>query len=294
MIGIDWGTSSFRAYRLGLDGTVRDRRNSSDGILGVAAGGFPNKLRELVGDWLREGESRVLLSGMVGSRQGWREAPYLSCPAGLTEVAGALLPVDLPGAQAFIVPGLIAEAPNLVEVIRGEETQILGALSEMGPQALACLPGTHAKWVRIANGRVAAFTTAMTGEVFAALKSHTILGRLMQGDAPDEAAFDAGLARSAAAGGLLHHIFGARTLVLAGHLGGSAAPSYLSGILIGHDVRAALAIHGRHETVHLIGEPGLCALYGRALTACGAAHRSASADAARLGLARIGELAPWR
>jgi 2-dehydro-3-deoxygalactonokinase len=294
MIGIDWGTSSFRAFRLGPDGTVLARRSAACGILQVGEGGFPHKLTELVGDWLKEGETRLLLSGMVGSRQGWREAPYVACPAGIPEVAGALIPVAFGTAQAFIVPGLILDTPDMVEVMRGEETQIAGALPEMGASALACLPGTHAKWARLEAGRIAAFTTAMTGEVFAALKQHTILGRLMQGDTPDWAAFDLGVARSADAGGLLHHIFGARTLVLAGRLAETAAASYLSGLLIGHDVRAALDIHGRHGPVHLIGEPSLSALYARALGACGIDHHLASADAACLGLARIGDMAPWR
>jgi 2-dehydro-3-deoxygalactonokinase len=133
----------------------------------------------------------------------------------------------------------------------------------------------------------------MTGETFAALRQHTILGRLMAGEEHDPAAFDAGVARSADPGGLLHHIFGARTLVITDRLPESAAASYLSGILIGHDVRSAVEIHGRDQVVHLIGEPVLCELYGRALTACNAAHQVSPSDAAVLGLARIGNLAPW-
>jgi 2-dehydro-3-deoxygalactonokinase len=169
----------------------------------------------------------------------------------------------------------------------------VGVLQDMDETALACLPGSHSKWARIAQGRIVDFTTAMTGEAFAALRHHTILGRLMTGEAHDPDAFEAGLARAADSGGLLHHIFGARTRVIAGDLPEQAAASYLSGILIGHDVRAALDLHGRDRIVHLIGDPGLCALYGRALAACHVTHRIASGDAAIVGLARIGDLAPW-
>lgn len=294
MICIDWGTSSFRAFRLAEDGSVRARRRTDDGILQVASGAFPDVLVARVGDWLREGEDRLLLCGMVGSRQGWREAPYVDTPAGLGELARALTPVSVGGARGYIVPGLIARGPSDVpEIMRGEETQIMGVLASVGETALACLPGTHAKWARIAGGRIVDFSTAMTGEVFAVLRQHTILGRLMTGEADDAAAFAAGLARSGEPGGLLHHIFGARTRVIAGDLAEAAAASYLSGILIGHDVREALAWHGREGEVHLIGEPALCARYGLALSHCGATHRTAPAEAARLGLARLGGLAPW-
>jgi 2-dehydro-3-deoxygalactonokinase len=294
VIGVDWGTSSFRAFRMAPDGTVLDRRHAPRGILQVPDGAFGNALTELVGDWLAEGESRILLSGMIGSRQGWREAPYLACPAGLGDLARSLTPVAAGNAQGFIVPGLIADDDDgVTEIMRGEETQILGVLPSIGQAGIACLPGSHSKWARIEAGRIAGFTTAMTGETFAALRDHTILGRLMTGDGRDAVAFDAGLARSQQGGGLLHHIFGARTLVIAERLSEESAASYLSGLLIGHDVWAALTSYGRDRTVHLIGEESLCRLYGRALAACGMSHEIANHDAAALGLTRIGELAPW-
>lgn len=294
MIGIDWGTSSFRAFRIAPDGAVLDRRHAPRGILQIPEGAFAECLDDLVGDWLSLGETRLLLSGMIGSRQGWREAPYVACPAGPDDLAQALTPVAAGTAQGFIVPGLIAQdAEGVPEIMRGEETQIAGVLSAIGPAGIACLPGSHSKWARIEDGRIAGFTTAMTGETFAALRHHTILGRLMRGEEHDPAAFDAGLARSDEAGGLLHHVFGARTLVIAGRLAEESAASYLSGLLVGHEVRAALTSHGRDRTVHLVGEENLCRLYGRALAACRVAHQVASRDAAALGLARIGELAPW-
>ena len=223
MIGIDWGTSSLRAFRLASDGAVLERRQAPRGILSVADGAFAAVIGEIAGDWLRDGEERVLLSGMIGSRQGWRESQTLSCPAGIADLARALTPVPLDGARGFIVPGLAAsDAQGTPEVMRGEETQVAGVLPSIGDHGVACLPGTHCKWVRIAQGRIAGFTTHMTGEAFAALSAHTILGRLMQGDEEDEAAFDRGVARAADPGGLLHHLFGARTLVLTGQLADTA------------------------------------------------------------------------
>jgi 2-dehydro-3-deoxygalactonokinase len=294
LIAIDWGTSSFRAFRLAADGSVLARRQAPRGILQVPAGSFADVLVELVGEWLSDGESHLLLSGMVGSRQGWREAAYVEAPAGIEELAGALMPVSVGTARGFIVPGLIAlGAEGVPEIMRGEETQIAGVLHTMAETAIACLPGSHSKWARIDGGRITGFTTAMTGETFAALRQHTILGRLMSGEAHDPAAFDAGVTRSADPGGLLHHVFGARTLVITERLPETAAASYLSGILIGHDVRSAVEIHGRDQVVHLIGEPVLCELYGRALTACNATYQLSPSDAAVLGLARIGNLAPW-
>ena len=140
--------------------------------------------------------------------------------------------------------------------MRGEETQVFGVLAAMGGGGLACLPGTHSKWVRVEAGRIIGFTTHMTGEAFGALRGHTILGRMMREGPADGAPFDAGVRRSGDAGGLLHHIFGARALVLAGRLAETDAAAYLSGILIGHEVRAALAGQ-QGEVVHVIGAPEL-------------------------------------
>ena len=285
MIGIDWGTSSLRAYRL-RGRTVIDRRDGAAGITTVAPGGFPDALRAVVADWLADGETHILMAGMVGSRQGWVEAPYLACPAGLDDLAGALVPVPFAGATAAIVPGLShRDAAGLPEVMRGEETQLVGA----GTDGLFCLPGTHAKWAAVAGGRLTGFSTAMTGEVFAALRGHTILGRMMV-DAPlDEAAFRRGVARAATAGGLLHHLFGVRTLGLFGELADTEAAAYLSGLLIGTEIAAVEPA----EPVRLIGDPALCRLYTLALAERGGTADIVAPDAAATGLALIAERASW-
>ena len=291
MIGVDWGTSSFRAYRV-RGGAVVDRCAGPHGILSVPPGGFPATLRAAIHPWLDGGERHVLMSGMVGSRQGWLEAPYLPCPAGAAELARALVPVPFDGAQVLLVPGLSVPG-DPPEVMRGEEVQVVGALAGSGGDAVACLPGSHSKWVQASGGRVTGFTTHMTGEAFAAVRDHTILRRLLQpGAPPNPAAFARGVARSGEPGGLLHHLFGVRTLGLFGELPGAAGESYLSGLLIGHEVRAAEG-GALASPVHLIGEPALCALYARAIELCGSTSVTAAADAAARGLSLIGEQAAW-
>ena len=287
MIGIDWGTSSFRAVRL-QGQTVIDRQDLPLGILRVPPGGFASTLRDAVAPWLADGETRILVSGMAGSRQGWQEAPYLPCPADAAALAAALAPVPFDGAQVLLVPGLSVPG-DPPEVMRGEETQLVGTLAAIGRDGLACLPGSHSKWARIGGGGIAGFSTHLTGEAFAALRDHTILGRMVQpGAAPDPDCFDRGVARSAQPGGLLHHLFGVRTLGLFDRL--PNPESYLSGLLIGHEVRAA-APGG--QTVHLIGEANLCALYARAIAHCGGSATIVTEDAAAAGLALIGEHAAW-
>jgi 2-dehydro-3-deoxygalactonokinase len=292
MIGLDWGTTSLRAYRIAPDGAVRDRLDKAGGILTVPAGGFPAALRDAVGAWLADGETRVLLCGMVGSRQGWVEAPYLPCPAGPDEIAAATVPIPFEGAELRLVPGLTTrDAEGVPDVMRGEETKLVALAADLR-DALICLPGTHSKWARLAGGRIAGFTTHMTGEAFAALSQHTILARTSE-DAPDDAAaFARGAARARDSGGLLHHLFGARTLHLVDGMAPRATRSYLSGLLIGHEVAAALAGSGARE-VHLAGAAGLAALYARALEQAGVTVRLHDPDCVAAGLTRIAGSLGW-
>jgi 2-dehydro-3-deoxygalactonokinase len=296
MIGVDWGTSSFRAFRLDAAGRIGDRRAAPRGILTIESGRFDEELLRQVGDWIADGEDRVLLSGMIGSRQGWVEAPYLACPAGSAELAAALVAVPFEGAHVLLVPGLSHhDTDGTPEVMRGEETQIVGVLAELdvetGLNGLACLPGSHSKWASIAAGRIAGFATYLSGEAFAALRGHTILGRMMRDGPTEPDAFDRGVARAGDPGHLLHHLFGVRALGLFGKLAETDSASYLSGLLIGHEVRAALADGA--GPVHLIGSGPLCALYGHALAALGVASVRHDEDAAARGLALIGRDARW-
>ena len=254
---------------------------------------FGETLREEIGPWLAAGDDHVLLSGMIGSRQGWKEAPYLACPAGAPEIAAALTEIPFDWGQVKLVPGLATEdAAGVPEVMRGEETQIVGCLPAIGGSGLACLPGSHSKWAHVEAGRIIGFTTHLTGEAFAALRGHTILARMMHDGATDPTVFDQGVARSGDADGLLHHVFGARTLALTGRMAESTTASYLSGILIGHEVRAALGAQ-RDTVVEVIGTLELTALYARAIAACGCYAERRDGDAAAHGLAAIGEHAAW-
>ena len=193
-----------------------------------------------------------------------------------------------------LVPGLSgADESGVAEVMRGEETQVLGVPALLRDGGIACLPGTHSKWVRVEGGRIVRFTTHMTGEVFAALRGYTILARMMRDGPSDGAPFDAGVVRSADPGGLLHHVFGVRALALAGQLTESEAPAYLSGILVGHEVRAALALGAAGAVVQVIGTPDLTMLYAKAITACGGYAERHDGEAAARGLALVAEHAQW-
>ncbi|MDB5370518.1 MAG: 2-keto-3-deoxy-galactonokinase [Roseomonas sp.] len=290
MIGVDWGTSSFRAWRIAADGAIAARVAAPRGILTVGPGEFEAVLREAIGPWLADGEDTVLICGMAGSRQGWKEAPYLPCPADAAGLAGALTPVEFAGARCFLVPGLSArDAQGVPEVMRGEETKILGLLDRLPPGPNVVLsPGSHSKWAIVQDGTVLSFLTQFTGEAFAVLSTHTILARTMDKDAPaDWGAFDDGLARARQPGGLLHHLFGMRARGLFGELTEAAAASCLSGLLLGHEVAATLP-EGTTR-VFLVGDGGLMERYARALASFGVTTTDVPEEAAAAGLWRIGQ-----
>lgn len=296
MIAVDWGTSSLRAYRVDAAGIVHERREAPLGILQVHGGQFAQALESQVADWIEAGEAPILMSGMIGSRQGWHEMPYVPCPADAAQIASHMGRVKWgTGREAWLVPGLVTrDATGVHDVMRGEETQLVGALGHLGPgKHTVCLPGTHSKWACVEDQRIVGFTTHMTGELFAVLRDHSILGRTMENAGDDPAAFDAGVMRSGEPGGLLHHLFGARTLHLADRLPARATRSYLSGLLIGHEVAAALAA-GAPAEVHLAGAAELAALYRTALEAAGVAVRPHDPDLAAAGLARIAGALGWR
>lgn len=292
MIGIDWGTSNFRAFRFGDTGKVIGRRSYPLGILKVQDGKFAETLQEHVGDWIADGERRVLLCGMVGSRQGWAEANYLRCPVKVDDLANAVVKISFASAEAMLIPGVMGEDSfGVPEVMRGEETEAMGIVDDCDGCGLVCLPGTHTKWIELRDRSIVSFLTCMTGDAYAALHKHTILSRLMDPEAAmDEASFIRGVARSADAGGLLHHLFSVRTLALTGDLKEYTTASYLSGLLIGHEIRAVMPT-GAH--VHLVGAVQLCKLYERAIAACGGTSTLEDEDAAARGLAAIGRRLEW-
>ncbi len=283
MIAVDWGTSNFRAFRLDGHGTVIDRRSSAMGILRVLPGQFPDVLRHEIQPWLDDGETAVVLCGMVGSRGGWAETGYVPCPASLRHLKHALVEVPLPGVRAWIIPGVeCTTAAGVPEVMRGEETAVFGAMDLLGRSGLICLPGTHSKWVTVAGSTLQSFTTSMTGEVFAALRQHTILSQFVSNDAVhDMDAFREGVEHSAQPGGLLHHLFRVRTLPLKNMLPKHSAAAFLSGLLIGSEVRAMLPLE---RPVLLLGADALCDLYAAAIFQCGGTATLGGAETAAHGI----------
>ena len=286
MIAVDWGTSNFRAFRLGQDGAILERYSSPLGILRVGNAGFTETLRSELKSWLEQGERRILLCGMVGSRQGWVEAPYIPCPVGLNDLAQALVRVPFEGAEVLLVPGVVGpDSAGVPEVMRGEETEAMGIVDACEGEGLVCFPGTHSKWIRLHERRITGFITCMTGELYEALRSHTILKHAIASESAfDEAAFRRGVKRSDDTGGLLHHLFGVRTLTLMNQMKDSASASYLSGLLIGHEVRSAMP---EPTLVHLVGAAKLCSLYAMAIEALGGSTTKEDEDAAARGLAAI-------
>jgi 2-dehydro-3-deoxygalactonokinase len=275
----DWGTSHLRLFLCDADGAILDRREGPGAA--ESRGRFEAVFDSLIANW---DPVPAMLCGMVGSNFGWIEAPYVSCPARAEQIASKTVRIGT--RQVHIAPGLSCRnrfgAPD---VLRGEETQILGVLDAVrAGVSLLCLPGTHTKWVLIEDGAVREFFTAVTGEVFALLKRHSVL--VPEGQANDEA-FAEGLAQVTRFPNAqwLHRAFESRSRRLSGELADEAAASFLSGLTIGSDVGGALQLLTgvRHDaSVHVIGEPNLSALYVKALTSYGRKTQAHDGEAASL------------
>lgn len=319
LIALDWGTTSLRAYLFDASGSLLASRNSAAGIMNLPSapedGGFDAAFEEACGAWLAVSPSLpVLASGMVGSAQGWVQAPYVETPASADALAAGVVRVSTArGLSIAIVPGVL-EPGALPNVMRGEETQVVGALraeddvagvaaphgrrnaAELDQPVLIGLPGTHAKWVVVEDGRIERFYTFMTGEVYAALTEHTILGRTMKlPAAPDKAAFVRGVtvAREHGCAGLLATAFSSRTLGLTGQLAADEQPDYLSGVVIGHELVGLEAVLARRDVSlresvpQLIGNDALCERYSLALAQFGCTRAQTVRHATERGLWRI-------
>ncbi|WP_426619351.1 2-dehydro-3-deoxygalactonokinase [Pseudomonas rustica] len=310
LIALDWGTTSLRAYKLAADGVVLEQRALSSGIMQLpktpriingreCADGFELAFDEACGDWLdAQPDLPVIACGMVGSAQGWNEAAYCETPANVANLGNSLQTViSIRGTVVHIVPGVIQRS-RLPNVMRGEETQVLGVLQnlpvEAGADLLIGLPGSHSKWVDVVDGCITRFDTFMTGEVFAVLSEHSILGRTQQVSATfDAQAFDRGVQIAQSADGelgVLSTLFSARTLGLTGELSPTAQADYLSGLMIGHELAALASAQRRRRnnpnlpSIILIGNAQLCARYRRALDACGFTKVTLAEQATERGL----------
>nr|WP_314434978.1 2-dehydro-3-deoxygalactonokinase [uncultured Brevundimonas sp.] len=288
LIGVDWGTSNLRVMRIAEGGRVLDSRSDPRGAASLTRDQFRPVLAEIAGDWLDQGLP-VLVGGMAGARGKWREMAYLPCPAGAEDLAKALArPDDAP--EVAIVPGVaVFDADGLQDVIRGEEVQAVGL--ETAEDALIVAPGTHSKWIRMTGGRIAAFRTFMTGELFAAIRKGTILGVGMGEPGVDDAAFDAGVRRALQDPAITAALFSVRVEALADRMPPDAAADYLSGLLIGAEVAAQT--QDKNHPVMLIGAEPLCLRYAAALSLGGfsTVRVADGAAASAKGLWRIHEAA---
>ena len=311
LVGLDWGTTSLRAHAFSPLGEVRESRERPWGIRQLPPGSFAGALVAIAGDWLGGPASPPAIAcGMVGSRDGWREVPYVECPADVAALASGLVATDTPSGPLHLVPGLRLSGDR-PDVMRGEETQLAGAVAsgDAPAEAVFILPGTHSKWALVEGGRVTRFTTHLTGELFALLRDHSLLGVPARGGpagslpadgitagqpAAAGDAFDRGLATARASGpaGLSGRLFSVRSLFLAGSLAAADTLEYLSGLLVGEEIRSGLAEHGdRPATICLVGDATLCRRYARGLAAFGVGKVMILGDTAPAGLWQIARAA---
>ncbi|HJV74019.1 MAG TPA: 2-dehydro-3-deoxygalactonokinase [Noviherbaspirillum sp.] len=270
-IGIDWGTSNRRAYVLNAHGALVAQHTDEAGILHVERD-FEGSLQRLLQS-LKVDRADVVMSGMVGSRNGWQEVPYLPVDQPISGLHDALVEIDmtLPGVRCRIVPGYrFIDTHGMPDVMRGEETQVLGALQLSAVDGWFLLPGTHSKWVLIESGKIADLVTFMTGELFSLMSQHGTLARVMSEDRSVPNAFAAGV-RASRHGGFTHTAFCCRALVVTDKMPAEHTSSFLSGLLIGTELHEILRKAGDdiRSPVQVIGSPSLAARYLSALELVG-------------------------
>jgi len=289
-IAVDWGSSCLRSFLLDQHGNLLASRQSADGVFTVKQGAFAEVIQQQCHDWLPECEL-MIMAGMVGSRHGWYEVPYLPCPVSLPALAEAcqLLPAALVNGAALpeirLVPGLrCTDSNGIADVMRGEETQIFGALSLSGfDQAWLCLPGTHSKWALVQQGQIIRFQSFISGELFALLRQQSSLAAFCQHPSIDSGAFSQGLAQAAATdSNLLHQLFSVRAQVLTGQLPELSASGLLSGLIIGHEFATARRWLSDDIPLLLVGNAELNKLYQQAAGFSGVNCQSISAEAASI------------
>jgi 2-dehydro-3-deoxygalactonokinase len=283
-IAADWGTTNRRAYLIDTSGKCVGEFEDGKGVLSVQPGGFPAAVAEIRE---RLGDKSLLLAGMVGSNRGWKEVPYVPCPAGIDDLARSLAWV---GEREAIVPGVSYQGEGRADVMRGEEVQLLGAIADgtVPPDCLVCHPGTHNKWAIVAGGRIQAFRTVMTGELYNLLREHSILSDLLQKDVEPGTSFGDGVRQGLRTDGVVADLFSQRAGVLLGDLDRDESASRISGLLIGADVRVGLA--GTQDAqVIVMGRPELTELYVQAIEEAG--RRAVQLDGEMCFLAGVRQIA---
>src|SRR6478735_977715 len=283
-IAVDWGTTNRRAYLIDGTGKHADEFEDGKGILSVAPLGFGDAVAEIR---RRLGDKPLLMAGMVGSNRGWREAPYVSCPADLDDLAKSLV---WAGDREAIIPGGSYIGEGRADVMRGEEVQLLGAAAVglVDPHALVCHPGTHNKWALLRHGKIHSFRTVMTGELFSLLKAHSILADLLQGEVEANEAFKQAAKHALYEEALTADLFAVRAGVLLGQAKKEDAATWTSGLLIGSDVRIGLSVPDGAQ-IHVMGRPELTRLYAAAVGEAG--REAIELDGEQCFLAGIHEIA---
>lgn len=276
-VGVNWGSTSFRAYFIGADGSAIDEYVAPAGVVALDRDGMGSMMRELASRWPRRGP--VYASGMIGSNVGWTEVPYAQAPAGCADLAAAAVSTHIGDVPLKIVPGITCRRSfdGEPDILRGEEIELMGLSALRAVDGWVALPGTHTKWARLENGCVVDFFTSMSGEIFDRLTAKGLLASIVAGEAADGAEFlrgvSAGRARHLSLGTLL---FGARAQVVRGALAKADAASYIRGLLIGSEIADALAVYPTlaDAVVPLVGNPALCHLYASALRTVGVSSES--------------------
>jgi 2-dehydro-3-deoxygalactonokinase len=288
---VDWGTSSFRLWLIGRDGQALGERRSGEGMTTAIEAGFSKILEAHLAALGAAQDLPVVICGMAGARQGWVEAGYLDTPAALSDIVGSAVAVPDANRDIRILPGLAQRDAAAPDVMRGEETQLLGCVGTLAGTRLVCMPGTHSKWVRVADGKVERFSTFMTGELFDVISKQSILRHAIE----NAQAFDGthpafagaiadALANPAMATNLL---FTVRSGQLLHGMSATDAKARLSGLMIGLEIAGAVTMTAdRGAPVSLVASGSLAGLYAHALAAAALSVVPVDADeAVREGLA---------
>ncbi|MBX3577750.1 MAG: 2-dehydro-3-deoxygalactonokinase [Rhizobiaceae bacterium] len=286
----DWGTTRLRVWLIDDTGAPVAERRSDEGLLSVGGAGFEAVFERILGELGAPTDLPAIVCGMAGSRQGWLEVPYVDVPAKLEDVLSRAVRVPSVRRQVMILPGAALRQQGRPDVMRGEETQLAGVAALLGEgNRLACMPGTHSKWVELRDGTLTDFTTWMTGELYSVLAGHSILahslGKAPGAVDPETPAFGAWLGKGLAnPQDVTAKLFKIRAGGLLFGLQPDDAAAALSGLLIGVEIASARRTHGGGEVV-LVVSGALGALYQMALTLAGYRVRTVDADeTVRLGL----------
>lgn len=275
-IGVDWGTSNMRAWAMSADNRALAHAASDKGMGSLSPDAFEDALIAVISPWLSDGRTtQIIACGMVGARQGWMEAHYSATPTAPIAVSMTKPPTRDTRIAVHIVPGVCQASP--ADVMRGEETQIAGFIAHSSRDGIACLPGTHSKWVEIVDGRIVSFYTDMTGELFSLLSTHSVLRHSVAADGWADEAFTQGVSDGFAAANPLPHLFGLRASSLLTALSPETAKARLSGLLIGAELASRQKLWADTK-VSLIGAPRLSGLYAQALEIVGGNAEVLDAD----------------